>query len=66
MAPVLQMHEKNGNYGSLPTKMLAAGTAGCLADLMTFPLDTAKVRLQVTKATLLVKNRKSPTTANLF
>lgn len=28
-------------------KIFSAGTAGCVADLVTFPLDTAKVRLQV-------------------
>lgn len=28
-------------------RVLAAGSAGCVADLVTFPLDTAKVRLQV-------------------
>jgi len=28
-------------------KVLSAGMAGCIADLVTFPLDTAKVRLQV-------------------
>uniref|UniRef100_A0A3P8SBM7 Dicarboxylate carrier UCP2 n=1 Tax=Amphiprion percula TaxID=161767 RepID=A0A3P8SBM7_AMPPE len=28
-------------------KILSAGTAGCVADLVTFPLDTAKVRLQI-------------------
>ena len=28
-------------------KLLGAGTAACFADLLTFPLDTAKVRLQV-------------------
>ncbi|XP_049929501.1 mitochondrial uncoupling protein 2-like [Epinephelus moara] len=28
-------------------KIFAAGTAGCVADLVTFPLDTAKVRLQI-------------------
>ena len=27
--------------------MLTAGTAACIADIVTFPLDTAKVRLQV-------------------
>ena len=31
----------------LPRKLLAAGLAACMADLCTFPLDTAKVRLQV-------------------
>ncbi|KAK5618840.1 Mitochondrial uncoupling protein 2 [Crenichthys baileyi] len=28
-------------------KFVGAGTAACIADLLTFPLDTAKVRLQV-------------------
>ncbi|XP_075271323.1 uncharacterized protein LOC142360706 isoform X2 [Opisthocomus hoazin] len=28
-------------------KFFSAGTAGCIADLVTFPLDTAKVRLQI-------------------
>ncbi|CAK6966727.1 mitochondrial uncoupling protein 2-like [Scomber scombrus] len=28
-------------------KIFSAGTAGCVADLVTFPLDTAKVRLQI-------------------
>lgn len=28
-------------------KFFSAGTAACIADLCTFPLDTAKVRLQV-------------------
>ncbi|KAG1956039.1 mitochondrial uncoupling protein 2 isoform a [Pimephales promelas] len=28
-------------------KVLSAGMAGCIADLVTFPLDTAKVRLQI-------------------
>uniref|UniRef100_A0A3B3UGH6 Dicarboxylate carrier UCP2 n=1 Tax=Poecilia latipinna TaxID=48699 RepID=A0A3B3UGH6_9TELE len=31
-------------------KIFSAGIAGCVADLVTFPLDTAKVRLQVTKS----------------
>ena len=31
----------------LGVKMLCAGSAASIADLMTFPLDTAKVRLQV-------------------
>lgn len=33
-------------------KFLTAGTAACIADLATFPLDTAKVRMQVTTLTL--------------
>jgi solute carrier family 25 uncoupling protein 8/9 len=28
-------------------KLLTAGTAACIADFASFPLDTAKVRLQV-------------------
>ena len=32
---------------SLAMKLLTAGSAACVADLATFPLDTAKVRLQV-------------------
>ncbi|KAK9402643.1 mitochondrial uncoupling protein 3-like [Crotalus adamanteus] len=32
---------------SAPIKFLSAGTAACVADLCTFPLDTAKVRLQI-------------------
>ena len=31
----------------LGVKMASAGAAACVADLITFPLDTAKVRLQV-------------------
>uniref|UniRef100_A0A672RPM8 Uncharacterized protein n=1 Tax=Sinocyclocheilus grahami TaxID=75366 RepID=A0A672RPM8_SINGR len=33
----------------LGVKVLSAGTAACIADLVTFPLDTAKVRLQLPK-----------------
>lgn len=36
---------------SAPIKFVGAGTAACIADLMTFPLDTAKVRLQVDRNT---------------
>uniref|UniRef100_A0A3Q3ABQ4 Dicarboxylate carrier UCP2 n=1 Tax=Kryptolebias marmoratus TaxID=37003 RepID=A0A3Q3ABQ4_KRYMA len=32
---------------SAVVKVFSAGTAGCVADVTTFPLDTAKVRLQV-------------------
>ncbi|XP_063162065.1 putative mitochondrial transporter UCP3 [Candoia aspera] len=48
---------------SVPIKFLSAGTAACIADLCTFPLDTAKVRLQIqgesraSKAARLVKYR---------
>lgn len=32
---------------TVAVKFFGAGTAACFADLVTFPLDTAKVRLQV-------------------
>ncbi|CAM9438837.1 dicarboxylate carrier UCP2-like [Lampetra fluviatilis] len=32
---------------TLGVKFLSAGTAACVADMITFPLDTAKVRLQI-------------------
>ncbi|EAL38901.3 AGAP011676-PA, partial [Anopheles gambiae str. PEST] len=32
---------------SVPVKLLTAGSAACFADFITFPLDTAKVRLQL-------------------
>ncbi len=31
----------------IAVELLTAGSAACVADLFTFPLDTAKVRLQV-------------------
>ncbi|XP_072849523.1 putative mitochondrial transporter UCP3 [Pogona vitticeps] len=46
---------------SAATKFLSAGTAACIADLCTFPLDTAKVRLQIqgeSKASKAAKNVK--------
>lgn len=36
---------------SIGLKLLTAGTAACIADLATFPLDTAKVRMQVSGST---------------
>lgn len=36
---------------SIYTKLITAGTSACIADAVTFPLDTAKVRLQVIKKT---------------
>ncbi|XP_033001834.1 mitochondrial uncoupling protein 3-like [Lacerta agilis] len=46
---------------SATVKFLSAGTAACVADLFTFPLDTAKVRLQIQgecKASRAAKNVK--------
>lgn len=36
-------------YENLPiaAKLLTAGTSACIADFLSYPLDTAKVRLQV-------------------
>ena len=34
----------------LSVQLLTAGSAACVADIFTFPLDTAKVRLQVSTA----------------
>ncbi len=39
--------KKSAPEPSLQGKLLAAGLGACMADLVTFPLDTAKVRLQV-------------------
>ncbi|KAL5010216.1 hypothetical protein ScPMuIL_012521 [Solemya velum] len=41
---------------SLAVKFLGAGTAACMADCITFPLDTAKVRLQLQGETGKVKH----------
>uniref|UniRef100_A0A673SWM4 Uncharacterized protein n=1 Tax=Suricata suricatta TaxID=37032 RepID=A0A673SWM4_SURSU len=32
---------------TMAVKIFSAGVAACVADVITFPLDTAKVRLQV-------------------
>ncbi|KAK2110043.1 Mitochondrial uncoupling protein 2 [Saguinus oedipus] len=37
------MESKEGNF----KQFLGAGTAACIADLITFPLDTGKVWLQI-------------------
>jgi len=41
---------------STAIKFFGAGTAGCFADLVTFPLDTAKVRLQIQGESQTVAN----------
>lgn len=38
---------KNASEVKLGEKMLCAGTAACIADIVSFPLDVAKVRLQI-------------------
>lgn len=38
----------NVNYeATFPVQLMTAGISACIADFLTFPLDTAKVRLQV-------------------
>jgi len=44
---------------TLQVKLMSAGLAGCCADLITFPLDLAKVRLQIQGEN--VKTQKEPT-----
>lgn len=45
--PVLPIARKQVSTPGLSVQLLTAGTAACIADLFTFPLDTTKVRLQV-------------------
>ncbi|MGH0190411.1 UNVERIFIED_CONTAM: hypothetical protein FKN15_045567 [Acipenser sinensis] len=40
-------------------KVIGAGTAACFADLVTFPLDTAKVRLQIQGESKAMKDSKA-------
>ncbi|XP_071447232.1 dicarboxylate carrier UCP2-like [Hetaerina americana] len=50
----------------LPVKLLTAGTAACIADFVTFPLDTAKVRLQIQgEGRQLMTALASPTTVQI-
>ncbi|KAL9703756.1 hypothetical protein quinque_007274 [Culex quinquefasciatus] len=42
-----QFPQRQELTASVPVKLLTAGTAACIADFITFPLDTAKVRLQI-------------------
>lgn len=43
---------------NIATQLLIAGTAACLADVATFPFDTAKVRLQLQGESTVLSNRK--------
>ncbi|XP_056417093.1 mitochondrial uncoupling protein 2-like [Hyla sarda] len=47
-------------------KFIGAGTAACIADLFTFPLDTAKVRLQIQGETKTQVNVKSAQYKGVF
>jgi len=43
----IQRNKVSTNSPGLVVQLATAGTAACIADLFTFPLDTTKVRLQV-------------------
>jgi len=45
-SPLVVKSVKNATPG-LGVQLLTAGTAACIADCITFPLDTVKVRLQI-------------------
>ncbi|KAL8191319.1 UNVERIFIED_CONTAM: Mitochondrial uncoupling protein 2 [Gekko kuhli] len=47
-------------------KFVGAGTAACIADLVTFPLDTAKVRLQIQGESKLAIAAKSAQYKGVF
>jgi len=44
---VRHTQNKKAVVPGIGVQLLTAGTAACIADLFTFPLDTTKVRLQV-------------------
>ncbi|CAG2101604.1 unnamed protein product [Medioppia subpectinata] len=46
------MQNNNQTNIKMGEKMLCAGTAACVADIITFPLDVAKVRLQIASSTV--------------
>ena len=43
-------HTESDVPPTMAVKIFSAGVAACVADIITFPLDTAKVRLQVGSA----------------
>ncbi|XP_060119942.1 dicarboxylate carrier SLC25A8 [Heteronotia binoei] len=47
-------------------KFIGAGTAACIADLVTFPLDTAKVRLQIQGESKLAVTAKAAQYKGVF
>ncbi|XP_038674589.1 mitochondrial uncoupling protein 2-like [Scyliorhinus canicula] len=47
-------------------KVVGAGTAACIADLVTFPLDTTKVRLQIQGESKSINNVTSPKYKGVF
>ncbi|XP_028322889.1 mitochondrial uncoupling protein 2-like [Gouania willdenowi] len=51
---------------SATVKFFGAGTAACIADLLTFPLDTAKVRLQIQGEGQKVEGPSAPRYRGVF
>jgi solute carrier family 25 uncoupling protein 8/9 len=47
-----KMQKSSQTNVKMGEKMLCAGTAACVADIMTFPLDVAKVRLQIASSSV--------------
>ncbi|XP_053686150.1 mitochondrial uncoupling protein 2-like [Sabethes cyaneus] len=58
-----QFPQRQELTASVPVKLLTAGTAACWADFVTFPLDTAKVRLQIQGEQPVRSAALKPTTA---
>ena len=46
--------KKSDIQPSVGVKFMSAGLAACIGDAVTFPLDTAKVRLQVRMSKVLL------------
>ncbi|TNM85046.1 hypothetical protein fugu_009224 [Takifugu bimaculatus] len=51
---------------SAAVKFFGAGTAACIADLVTFPLDTAKVRLQIQGESQIVEGSRATKYRGVF
>ena len=54
VAPIANKQIMVAATPGLAVQLLTAGSAACVADLITFPLDTAKVRLQVINLELIL------------
>ena len=52
---VRKVTSTRSNRPGIGVELLTAGSAACVADLFTFPLDTAKVRLQVSQTQMKMK-----------
>ena len=54
-SPVIKPSNVPRTGPGLSIQLLTAGTAACIADCITFPLDTVKVRLQVKNNLVVLK-----------